>query len=780
MPVNYPSFLVTSVKNALLIIVSCGLTSVPLYAAKDDKTIGFADDQVCAAPRISLPKALLDAPDGKLEDQEISLEGDQLDLVNQNEVVMKGNAQVVQGKRGVFADNITYNKESYQATITGNVRYYTEMGDEIKTDSMRLEIDTFIGDTGKAEMRTINREATAKRSTTNYLEDFTPFAPFRNRLSTAAKDDDASAGPRVGNRIYADRIDIEGEDFQRLYNARITRCPDGEDVLIEGKEVELDHGTGVGYAKNVTVKFKGIPILYAPRFSFPLNDERKSGFLAPSIGDDDVSGSIISVPYYLNLNSNYDATIRPTYYSERGLQLFGEFRYLNERGDASLKAEYMPQDDLSNGDDRYAFGLDVKQNYSNGWGMQIDLQDVSDTQYLSDFRNNINLTSTTHLPQTLSLNYSGDLFYMRAKSSKYVAVTSNLTASNPYDRLPQIAFGLRSQDVGPFEFSLAGEYISFDHDEASKLTGTRFSFTPSISMPIEPIYGYLKPKLSYRTISYSLDNVTAGGEDSPSVSAPIFSVDSGLFLEREMTWGNKAMIHTLEPRAMYVYVPEENQDDLPLFDTGSGSVSSYNVLFREERFFGGDRIGDDQHIALGVTSRIIDDETGDERLKASIGQLYYLDDREVGLSASSAADTRDKSDVFAQLNVNLTDELKINTFMRLDAETNDLDKLNLGLAYRSGNRRMLAIDYYKNEESSEDVRLRLDWPLAPRVQLQVDQRYSLKDQESRASSLGLVFDGCCWAFGLKASRWLQSSGEYREGILATLELDGLGKIQTSQ
>ncbi len=780
MSLKIPSSLVVPVRQSLFFVLTCNLVSVPIYAADDE--IGFADESVCSAPRVDLPELLISAPADNAEEQEIGLEGDQMDIdVNdKDKVVMSGNAQVVQGQRGVFADKITYDQGNYQAIVEGNVRYYTEAGDEIEADSMRLEIDSFIGDTGPASMHLVSRKPIKKATKRNYIEDYTPFAPILNRIIDVPEQATDNR-PRVENRVTADKIDIEGEGFQRLHGATVTRCPYGEDVLIVSEAVELDHEEGVGYAENVTVKFKGVPILWAPRFSFPLNNERKTGFLAPSIGDDEVSGFVLSFPYYFNIAPQYDATLRPTVYTDRGVQLFGEFRYLNEKGDAVLKGEYLPQDDLFEQEDRYAYGLDLKQNYDNGWGVRVDLQDVSDTSYLSDFRNDINITSATHLPQTLQLNYNDSLLYMRSKLSEYTAVAPDQESSQPFDRLPQIEFGVRPQDMGPFELALDSEYISFDHDDTDRVTGKRLNIKPSISMPYEPIYGYLKPKLSYRALSYQLDNVATGEEDSPSAAAPIFSVDSGLYFERDMQLGDNEMLQTLEPRVMYVYVPEEDQDGFPDFDTGLGSVSSYNVLFREDRFFGGDRIGDDHHVALGVTTRLIDDASGKERLKASIGQLYYLDDREVGLTDSEeAADTADKSDIFAELNAPITDELELRSFLRFDQDDGDLTNITAGLDYNSGSRRFASLDYYKNDEVSEDLRLQLDWPISPRVQFQTDNRYSLEDEEFRANSFGLVYDGCCWAVGLKATRILQNDGEFRDSILATLELDGLGKLQTAR
>lgn len=772
-----PSKLRLSKSRFLLLAASIAIPSLPAYSAED--TLGFADDLICATPMIVLPEFLQSAGEEDSDTQgQIALEGDQMDVVSGNTVIMTGNAYATQGKRGVFADKITYNQEDYRATVEGDVVYYTVRGDEVKTQSMDLEVDTFIGTAKDIQMRLVKSVGKEKKVSANFIEDYSPFAPLTNHR-VGSDETSENSGLPVGTRISAETVNIEGEDFQRLTNARITRCPQGEDVLITSSEVELDHAEGVGYAKNVTLRFKGVPFLYAPKFSFPLNDERKSGFLAPSIGQDSEAGLIISAPYYFNIASQVDATIRPTIYADRGMQLHGEFRFLNELGDGVLRGEVLPDDDLFSGEDRYAYGFSFDQKYASGWKLGVDLQDVSDTSYLNDFRNDINLTSVSFLPQTVKLNYSDETFYVRAKAIKYESVAPNAVAA-PLDRLPQISFGLQEQSFGMFEFEVDAELINFNAPADDRVAGTRFNVTPSISMPYKSLAGYVKPKIALQSINYSLDNVAEGGEDSPSVVAPVFSVDTGLYFERNMTLAGKSMLQTLEPRVMYVYVPEENQDDLPLFDTGNSGVNSFDVLFREERFFGGDRIGDDHHIAVGVTTEIIDDETGAQRLSASIGQIYFLEDRKVGLNSSDETDTAGESDIFADLSVEFTDDVELNSFVRWDQAQNELNFLTVGFDYRANERRFASVDYLKNNVDLEDVRLQLDWPLAPRVQLQLDQRYSLEDEDFRASSIGFVYDGCCWAAGIKATRLLQSDGETRNAFLATLEFDGLGRIQSAQ
>ncbi|MFT5258363.1 MAG: LPS-assembly protein [Saprospiraceae bacterium] len=754
--------------------------SAPVLAATDDVSIGFTDETACPSPRIDLPQMLIDAPSGPIGDQETIIEGDEISSDNSGDgdlVVLTGNSQIVQGRRGVFADKIVYDADNYQATADGNVRFYTVNGDEIKTERMRLEVDTFIGDTGPGEMRLVKRDGIVKRKVKQFFEDFSIFAPFFNRGEQEEGETDDR--PIVGTRVYADQIDMEGKDFQRLTNARITSCPEGnDDVMIVGKEVELDHAAGVGYVKNVSVKFKGVPILYAPRLSFPLNDERKSGVLTPSVGSDDDSGTQFSVPYYFNLAPHYDATVRGTYMSKRGVQLFGEFRHMTETGNGVLKGEYLPGDDAYNGEDRYAVGLDYQNSYSNGWRSLVDLQDVSDTEYLNDFRNDIELTSTTHLRQRGEVSYSNQFMNANILASKYKTVNNAFTSSKPYDRLPQVTFSVEPWSTGPVEVGLDSEFVSFAHNDNTRVSGTRLNVEPYITMPYEPIYGFVKPKLSLKSLSYSLDN--ALGDDNPSITVPKAVIDAGIYLERDMVFGGEEYLHTLEPRMMYVNVGEEDQTGFPNFDTGEGSVNSFSYLFRDDRFFGGDRIGDDQHIALGVTTRLIYEETGKEKMSASIGQLYYLEDRTVTLgSADNESLTESRSDIFAQVDAQLTDEFSVDSFLRYDVSDGATSNFNMGLDYNGGLRRKASVDYFLTKDRSEDVRLALSWPLTPHLQLGFSQRYSLEESQERDSSIKLVYDSCCWAIGLSVNRLLQSDGDFRNSILATFELDGLGRIQST-
>ncbi len=71
----------------------------------------------------------------------------------------------------------------------------------------------------------------------------------------------------------------------------------------------------------------------------------------------------------------------------------------------------------------------------------------------------------------------------------------------------------------------------------------------------------------------------------------------------------------------------------PVFDSAELTFS-YGQLYRDTRFSGHDRLDDANQLSAGVTTRFFDNTTGEERLNASIGQIFYLKDRKIRLNST--------------------------------------------------------------------------------------------------------------------------------------------------
>lgn len=724
--------------------------------AQSEPPVSFADIGVCLSSLIAVPDALQKKPKGRLDQQPVVIDAAQIESGEGQEIIFNGNARIIQGNRGIYADNIVYNQQSYTAKARGNVRFYTPNGDQITAESMHIAVDTFIGDAEQVGIKIADRRN--HKFGQNYYQ---------------------------RARARGKSMQFKGKDVEVIQNAVMTTCPQGnQDVTLSAKALELDHAAGIGTAKSITVRLKNIPIFYFPLASFPINDQRKTGFLFPSFGAEQESGFIITAPYYINIAPNMDATLIPAILTKRGLQLYSEFRYLGTRSEGMLKGEYLPSDNVFNNQDRYAFGLDHTQSFANYWNAEVDLQKVSDSNYLNDFASKVDIVAASYVPQRARLYRHGRYLNFNARAQRVESVNGTITQQNlPYALLPKVNLDLKAQQFGWLQGGVNTEFTRFAHDYSGNITGSRTVFTPFVSLPLEQAYGYLKPKVSLQNTRYSLDNFDEQKDSSPSASIPVFSVDGSLIFERLFESGGAAYLQTLEPRIFYVNIPQKtNQNAFPIFDTSASAANSFGHLFRENRFFGNDRIGDTEQVTLGLSSRIINGDTDKQRLKLSVGQIIYLADRSIQLpTAPASPDKTTRSDLVGEITINPNADWSIGGFSAWDTDQNQLKNMRLSANYYHSERRNALVAYSEVRNlNQQQIKLDFETPINAQWQLGVSAHYSFEDSGLHSSSVDLGYDGCCWAAKVATQRYLDGAGKFKNRILFTLELDDLGRIGSNR
>ena len=415
------------------------------------------------------------------------------------------------------------------------------------------------------------------------------------------------------------------------------------DVYKRQTDIELNDFTEAGVAKNAYIEFKGVPILYTPWVSFSYNNQRKSGLLAPTYGTTSKSGFELTVPFYWNISPNMDATFAARALSKRGVQLQGEFRYLEPSFSGIDNIEFLPSDSLS-GKNRYYANLKHQHNLGRGWSAGYSLEKVSDDQYFSDMSTRIITTSRVNLAQQFNVDYADETWRFNALAQKYQTLDQ---VSYPYERLPQMTL-TGNRYFGDFNTNLYTQLVAFDtnNNAPTLVTGTRFTVYPSISLPMSRSYGYLTPKIGVHHTNYSLNN-DPNNQNSISRTLPIFSVDSGLFFDRDFKIARRGYSQTIEPRLFYTYIPESKQSLIPIFDTSESDLN-FSSLFSENQFSGNDRVNNANQLSFSVTSRLIESASGTQRLSASIGQRYYFADQKVALPGAELR-KNNSSDIIACL-----------------------------------------------------------------------------------------------------------------------------------
>jgi LPS-assembly protein len=712
-------------------------------------------DCACVPSEIQFKSPLLAAGEnGKFP---ISLEADEVEADGDDVVTLKGNAEVSQGRQTIVADELKYYRTSERVVASGDVEMISANGDYIASQAIDVHVPSQIGTLKTAEFK----------------------------LAQGITSEDGIDTVQIASRGSAETVELEGEGLVSLENATYTTCKEGDDaVLIKARSLELDQTSGVGKARNATIRFMGVPIFYTPYISFPLNDERKSGLLVPGYGSDEESGNIVEIPYYWNIAKNQDATITPRYYTDRGLQVGAEYRRRSKTSDTFIYGEYLSDDELY-GADRDLLSIQHRQQFTDRINGTVNYNDVSDVDYFNDFRNDVRYFSATYVPRDVALSYSGDFINVLARANEYQIIDPIISEANkPYERLPSISLGTRLPD-GPFgsKFGLSGSYTDFSSE--SRLEGSRTAVNGSFELPIENIWGYVKPRVSLYHRTYDLDNVAAGAESSPSFMAPIFSLDAGVYFEKVSSWFGKGALQTLEPRLFYVYAPEEDQDDVPIFDTSQVSLNNFNNIFRENRFYGEDRVGDTNQVTVGITTRMIDSKSGEQRLKASFGQLVLLDDLEQGLRSNSQAIESGLGDFLAEVQSESAGPWTTYAFVQYDHDLSEIRTARLALGYKpkDDSRKNVYVGYYFSNGFSRDtdqLTLNANWPVSDRWQLFGSGRYSIEDSESLGTTIGLEYNSCCWKLRFTGNERINTRDieDKKTSFFIELELTSLGRFKT--
>ncbi|MDO8827982.1 LPS-assembly protein LptD [Methylophaga sp.] len=737
-----------------LMILSAGIVScfAPLVSAES-----YHVPSHC--PR---PDANFFLPEDALTDEsEIDFKSDTAQLVDLGTSVFTGKVDVRRGGQQLNANRATYNQTSGMVTAQGDVRLRDSQmsifGDQAEWD-LNEDRGTLID--AKYQMKQMNA------------------------------------------RGEATHVNRQGMQSTHLKNAIYTTCMEDDDFWkLKANEVDLDHEEGVGRAYGVVLRMMDVPVFYTPYISFPISDERKSGFLIPSIGNSNDTGFDVSTPYYWNIAPDKDATLTPRYMSDRGLMLIGEYRYLTSQSEGLIDAGFLANDNLrSDGDEinpnyndaRKHFSFQQEGRYARRWRTQVDYNYVSDRAYLEDFSGNLSLSSTTHLNRLLSVNYSGDIWRFGARVQGYQNLLEDV--QNPYQRLPQLTLnGLLPDQAYGLSYEFNSELTVFDHNEL--VTGQRLNMEPGVSLPMGTAGFFATPRVALKQSYYSLDNLRAQSqfdESSISRTLPVVSLDSGLIFERPMSIAGNKMIQTLEPRAFYLYIPYRNQDDIPLFDTNLRTFGM-GSMFSHDRFTGPDRIGDANQVTVGLTSRFINEETGREKLRMTLGQIQYFSDRKVNLRPD-ARETSSDSDYIAEAVASITQEWALAGQIQWDPDTTQSSMSSLQLRYRSDDGGVFNIAHrYRRDDGEnrfplEQIDVSGSVPINDRWSVIGRYYRSLRDSTTLESLAGFEYHSCCWATRIVYRDYVKDTdfinnvnsgigGENRtKAIYFEIELKGLGRF----
>jgi LPS-assembly protein len=709
----------------------------------------------------------------------VFVSGQRIDARPDLEMVIEGDASLRKQGLSVRAQRIEYDQSQDTLKAQGQVRI-TREGNVFEGPSLQLQADSFQG---------------------KFLQ------PTYSLLK----------GGGHGEASEIEFIDAQRATVRHATYTTCTRVPGPSwlpEWVLKAASLQVNEEDNTVQAQDMQLRFKDVPILAAPSLSFPLSSARQSGFLAPLIGIDTVSGIEVSSPYYWNIAPNRDATLTTTVMSKRGVALDSEFRYLETDSQGQARLNVMPSDTLRQ-QSRWGLsaqhigGIETGNSVLGRLGVNVNLNRVSDDNYWRDFpRAGLSLTQRL-LPASGSVYWGQGDWTLMTQVLKFQTlqdISSPITP--PYDRSPQILARYNRWDVQGFDVGFTADTTRFEADysqipggtSAILRNGQRSYAAAQISHPWLKPWGFVIPKIQLHGTRYQLDTPLATGQSEVNRLLPTFSLDTGLVYERDASFFGRGLRQTLEPRAFFVRTPYKDQSLLPSYDSGATDFN-LTTVYSENPYVGQDRIADNNLVTLGVNSRLFDNNTGAELARFGVAQRYRFSDQLVRLPGELPVSSG-FSDILLGAGVRWDNRWTFDSTLQFDAQTHRTTRTTLTTRFNPSPYRVFNTAYRLTRDQSEQIDLGWQWPLrdfswgtddapagqtlAPGQGLGADRWYSvgrmnfsLKDRKMVDTLLGFEYDAGCWLGRVVFERLQSTTSTSRSRILFQLEFVGLARVGSS-
>jgi LPS-assembly protein len=686
-------------------------------------------------------------PDADLnpEDASLQVSANSTEALENNVALMDGDVQVSQGYRQIRSNSARIDQTNRNVELKGNVQF-REPGMLLLGSSAEIDIDS-------KEVKLDNATYVLHQ------------ASVRGSAKTLSRSKDGVI---------------------RITDATYSTCEPGDSTWqMATSEIAIDQETGFATVKNAQLRVKDVPVFYFPWIKFPITDRRSSGLLFPTISSSNDNGFDYAQPIYWNLAPDYDATITPRLIQERGLSVEAEFRHISNHSETTMTGAFLGSDkggrddDIGpvtnqpkyQGKDRYLAGLKHLGGIGKAWSTFLDLNNVSDNGYFSDLGGlGQESRSIVNLRRAAGISYKTENWDYRVEAQDHQIIVDGL--EEQYSVLPKVTANGYYRFDNNLVVDLNNQTARFDHDDPNFVTGDRHRLDYGISWDKRWNWGYFRPQYRLKHLAYNIDSEF--NNNIPALTVPVSSLDTSLFLERPASFFD-GYTQTLEPRLYYVKAKFRDQTGLPDFDTRE-FTPSYDLLFRDERFNGGDRISDEERLTIALTTRYIDSKSGQERFSASIAQAINYIDRKVTLSSNPTTNelgelSRRQSPLAIKLAGRLNQSWRFSSDIIYDSHDNDLIKSGIALRYNDRQNRLLNFGYNSTrraprvfdgasiEQDIKQADISGFIPMRGNFNLVGRWNHDFTNNRMLDVFAGFEYNSCCWRASLIARRALDRQDE---------------------
>ncbi|WP_299626687.1 LPS-assembly protein LptD [Pelagibius sp.] len=638
-------------------------------------------------------------------------------------VVAAGNVEISQEDRVLLSDKVTYNLNTDVVTAEGDVTLIEPSGDTVFADFVELT-----GDLKEGFVRQI-----------------------RVLMTDGTRVSAASGSRSGGNRTEFSKGVFSPCDLCREDPSRAPLWQ------IKASEVVHDQEAKDIIYRDAWLEFFGIPVIYTPYFAHPdPTVDRRSGFLAPTVGNSDFLGASLMVPYFWAIEDDKDLTVAPILSTKQGVNLTLEYRQLFENGEIELfgSATIADREEVGSvANDRFRGHLDAEGQFEvdRTWRWGFDVNRVTDDTYLRAF--------DFGTPRTLE----STAFFEGLKGRNYAAVRGfayqGLRSTDINDEIP-IAVPLADYNfVSEPGFGLPGARYTIDGN-VQVLTrkegrdSRRLSFIGGYHVPYtSPLGDIYEVTAQVQTDGYWVNGVEPGSDSVNPSGAAGSNTTGRVFPQLAVKWRypwarqDGSVRQVIEPIVQGVFAPNgSNPGEIPNEDSLDFEFDDTN-LFDLNRFAGNDRVDSGSRVDVGLKWTATFGSEGSAG--AFAGQSFRFSEARDTFADGSGLEDQE-SDVVGRVQFRPIEEIDFLYRFRLDkddlsAERSEVDlvlgppALNLDLSY-----------FFINQETDdefgdrEELLFGINSRLTENWSVGVSHRRDLIENDSLRTAVSLSYQDECF------------------------------------
>ena len=140
-------------------------------------------------------------------------------------------------------------------------------------------------------------------------------------------------------------------------------------------------------------------------------------------------------------------------------------------------------------------------------------------------------------------------------------------------------------------------------------------------------------------------------------------------------------------------------------------------------------------------------------------------------------DLTSSSDLVGEVELQFNRRWSGDSTIQWDPNTSSTDRSSTQISYRDGADRVANLGHRLISDEGEFLHASVAWPIRDRWRLATAWNFSLDDEQSIETVLGLEYQSCCWAFRAAARRFITDNGdENTNAFFFQLVLKGLAPL----